>query len=186
MIPMKRTAAAAMLLCAVSVAAAQQAPAPAAAKDRLATMVAEWERAKLGTQEYIEAMPEEHIGFKPTPEIRSFAEQYLHIANGNYMFGSRSSGAKNPQEGQNLEKMEELLKSKAALRQAVLASYDFVISAVKGMTEAQLDEEIEFFRMKMPRYLALTKGIEHHAHHRGQTTIYLRLKGITPPSERLF
>lgn len=182
---MKRLAAALMLFCALPLAA-QQAPAPEAPQDRLATLVAEWERAKLGTQEYLDAMPKEHIGFKPTPEIRSFAEQYLHIANGNYMFGSRATGRDNPRAGQDLEKMEELRQSKAALRAAVLASYDFVIAAVKGMNAAQLDEEIEFFRMKMPRYLALTKGIEHHAHHRGQTTIYLRLQGITPPSERLF
>jgi uncharacterized damage-inducible protein DinB len=181
---MKPAALALLLCCALSAAA--QTPAPAEPKDRLATMVAEWERARLGTLEYLDAMAEEHIGFKPTPEIRSFAEQYLHIANGNYMFASRATGAKNPHEGQNLEKREELLKSKAALREAVLASYDFVIAAVKGLSEAQLDEPVEVFRMKMPRYLALTKGIEHHAHHRGQTTIYLRLNGVTPPSERLF
>jgi uncharacterized damage-inducible protein DinB len=32
----------------------------------------------------------------------------------------------------------------------------------------------------------LAKAMERHAHHRGQTAIYLRLKGVKPPSERLF
>jgi uncharacterized damage-inducible protein DinB len=68
----------------------------------------------------------------------------------------------------------------------VMESYDFAINAIKGLTTAQLDETAQLFSMKMPRHLLLTKGIEHQAHHRGQTTIYLRLKGITPPSERLF
>jgi hypothetical protein len=42
----------------------------------------------LGAKEYIEAMPEDALGFKPTPEIRSFAEQMLHLAGGNYMFAA--------------------------------------------------------------------------------------------------
>ena len=48
-----------------------------------------------------------------------------------------------------------------------------------------LDETVDLFSMKMPRHLVLTKGLEHQAHHRGQTTIYLRLEGVSP-SERLF
>ncbi len=158
-------------------------------KDRAAILVAEWSRAKLGVQEYIEAMPEDGIGFKPTPAIRSFAEQMLHLAGGNYMFGSVAAGKENPWDftkGKDPEKVDDFKKSKAALLKFVMESYDFAINAVKGLTSSQLDETVQFFSMKMPRHLVLTKGIEHQAHHRGQTTIYLRLKGITPPSERLF
>ena len=36
------------------------------------------------------------------------------------------------------------------------------------------------------RFALLIKAIEHQAHHRGQTTIYIRLQGIRPPQERLF
>jgi uncharacterized damage-inducible protein DinB len=32
----------------------------------------------------------------------------------------------------------------------------------------------------------LMKAFEHQTHHRGQTTIYLRLAGVRPPGERLF
>lgn len=158
-------------------------------KDRNAILVSEWSRARLGVKEYIEAMPEEHIGFKPTPEIRSFAEQMLHLAGGNYMFGSVVAGKENPWDftkGKDPVNVPELKQTKAALLKFVMESYDFVIDAVKGLNAAQLDEVVQLFNMKMPRHLLLAKGIEHQAHHRGQTTIYLRLKGITPPSERLF
>jgi len=30
------------------------------------------------------------------------------------------------------------------------------------------------------------KAFEHQTHHRGQTTIYIRLVGLKPPGERLF
>jgi uncharacterized damage-inducible protein DinB len=160
-----------------------------APKDRAAILVAEWTRAKLGVQEYIEAMPESGIGFKPTPEVRSFAEQMLHLAGGNYMFGAVAAGKENPWDftkGKDPVNVAEFKQSKAALLKFVMESYDFAINAVKGLTTSQLDDTVQFFSMKMPRHLVLTKGIEHQAHHRGQTTIYLRLKGVTPPSERLF
>ncbi len=158
-------------------------------KDRATILVAEWTRARLGVKEYIEAMPEDAIGFKPTPEIRSFAEQMLHLAGGNYMFAAVASGKENPWDftkGKDPVNVPEFKASKAALLKFVMESYDFAIDAVKGLTSAQLDEVVQLFNMKMPRHMLLAKGIEHAAHHRGQTTIYLRLKGITPPSERLF
>lgn len=36
------------------------------------------------------------------------------------------------------------------------------------------------------RAVGIGKAFEHQTHHRGQTTVYLRLKGITPPAEKLF
>ncbi|MGH9842650.1 MAG: DinB family protein, partial [Blastocatellia bacterium] len=43
-----------------------------------------WKRAKKWTLEYVDAMPENAINFKPVPEVRSFAEQMLHLAFWNY------------------------------------------------------------------------------------------------------
>jgi uncharacterized damage-inducible protein DinB len=174
-----------VIVCCLASRAQQPASPPS---DPISLLASEWARAKLGTQEYIDAMPEDAIGFKPTPEIRSFAEQMLHIAGSLYMFSSSLSGKENPYDPKtrNIEKIEEFRKSKAALRKAVLESYDYMIQTVKSLEPARLHEPAELFRMKMPRHLMLAKALEHHAHHRGHTTIYLRLKGITPPSERLF
>jgi len=178
-------AAASMLLTPLAHAQA----AASAAPDRVKTAAAEWKRARLGIQEYIDAMPEEGIAFKPTPEIRSFAEQMVHISATNYAFGAAVSGQENPYDaakGKNAEKMPELWASKAALRQFVLGSYDFLIQGVEKLNAGDLDNQVQFFNLKMTRSLMLAKALEHHAHHRGQTAIYLRLKGVTPPSERLF
>lgn len=32
----------------------------------------------------------------------------------------------------------------------------------------------------------MTKTFEHQTHHRGQTTVYLRMSEITPPQEKLY
>jgi uncharacterized damage-inducible protein DinB len=156
-----------------------------AAADPFATKVADWTRARDYTKEYLDAMPEDGLGFKPTPDIRSFAEQMLHLANANFAFASTATGAANPQQGKNLEKMDEF-KTKAALTKIVMESYDFVINAIKGFDVKKMDEKVKFFNFEMTRAAAFDKGFEHQTHHRGQTTIYLRLKGVKPPQEKLF
>jgi uncharacterized damage-inducible protein DinB len=165
--------------------AAQPAAKPAETNP-ITLMVADWTRARDYTKEYLDAMPEEGVGFKPTPDIRSFAEQMLHLANANFGFAANATGVANPQQGKNLEKMDEY-KTKAALTKIVMESYDFVINSVKGMDVKKMDEPVKLFgRFDMTRATALDKGFEHQTHHRGQTTIYLRLKGVTPPGEKLF
>ncbi len=42
-------------------------------------MVKEWERAKAYTKEYLEAMPADKYGMKPTADMRSFAGQMMHM-----------------------------------------------------------------------------------------------------------
>lgn len=153
--------------------------------DPIALIVQEWERAKLGAQDYIDMMPEDHIGFRPVPEILSFAGQFLHIADANVMFASGAYGTAVPSHGVHSENKPELL-SKSAMRAFALASYDTIIDGLKTLKPEALDEEVQFFKFTMPRHLLLAKALEHHAHHRGQTAIYFRLQGIKPPSERLF
>ena len=55
-------------------------------------LVKEFQRAKNYTKAYLDAMPEDGYGFKPTPEIRSFAQQMGHLADANYFFASTASG----------------------------------------------------------------------------------------------
>jgi uncharacterized damage-inducible protein DinB len=157
--------------------------------DRVNSLIQEWIRARNGAQDYIDAMPEDGIGFKPTPEIYSFAEQWFHVAEAAYVFASVVSGLENPNaksEGEESEKMNEAMQSKAALLKFVIGSYDFMIEAVRTLDDDSLDETVKFFKWELPRSVLLAKAMEHHAHHRGQTAIYLRLKGLKPPSERLF
>lgn len=148
-------------------------------------IIEDWKRAKEYTKEYLDAMPEDGINFKPTPEIRSFAEQMLHIANANYGFSAAASGKANPNEGKDLEKMQEF-KTKAGLTKAVMDSYDFVISSLQATPDDRMAEKVKFFKWEIERGNAFQKAFEHQTHHRGQTTVYLRLKGVTPPQEKLF
>jgi uncharacterized damage-inducible protein DinB len=153
-------------------------------------MVAEWQRAKTYTKAYLDAMPEDGYGFKPTPETRSFAQQMLHISDANYIFATVASDKPNPAgETAAAHNVNEKTVSptKEAVTRAVMDSYDWVISTLQNMTPDQLQETTKFGRHdNITRSALFGKAFEHQTHQRGQTTIYLRLKGVTPPAEQLF
>ena len=71
-----------------------------------ANMVVNWERAKAYTKEYIDAMPDEAINFKPMPDIRSFSEQMLHMSQGTIGMITSGTGAEPIFPEKVLEKMD--------------------------------------------------------------------------------
>ena len=148
-------------------------------------MVKDWERAKAYTLEYLEAMPADKYNLKPTPEMRSFAQQMLHLTDGNYGFASAATGVASPVGMGASEKSED--QSKENVTKLVSDGYDFVINSLKTMTPEKLKENTTLFgRFEMSKGKALEKCFEHQTHHRGQTTVYLRMGGVTPPQEKLF
>lgn len=157
----------------------------ASAQDTNEDIAKEWERAKAYTKDYLDAMPDAKYSIKPTPEMRSFADQALHIADANYGLVAAATGVKGPYQFGDLEKTTD--KSKATVTDEVMDSYDWVINTVRKMTPEQLNEHIKLFdKFELSRRMALAKGFEHQTHHRGQTTVYLRMAGVKPPEERLF
>jgi len=147
-------------------------------------IVKEWERAKAYTKEYLDAMPEAGYSLKPTPEMRSFAEQMLHLTDANYGFAAAATGG--TPTVKDLEKTTTD-KSKANVTKLVMDGYDFLIDNVKKLNAASLSETVKVFgRFDMTRKVALEKVFEHQTHHRGQTTVYIRLAKGTPPQEKLF
>jgi uncharacterized damage-inducible protein DinB len=156
-----------------------------AAAEELKQMIADWERAKLYTQEYLNASTDDAVNFKPTAEMRTFGHQMLHLAEANYALTSTATGKVTTTTFGSLEKSDKY-KTKADVSKAVMDSYDFVITALKEMDGAKMGDMVKVFNFDMTRAVAMSKLFEHQTHHRGQTTVYLRLKGITPPNEKLF
>lgn len=147
-------------------------------------MIKEWERAKAYTQDFLNAMPDSGYAFKPTPEMRSFAQQMLHLTDVNYTFAAQATGEKSPVEG--LEKSTSDL-SKVSVSKIVLDGYDFVIKSIKKMKPEQLKESIKLFgRFDLTRAGVFEKAFEHQTHQRGQEVVYLRLIGVKAPQEKLF
>jgi len=97
-------------------------------------IVAAWERARAYTKEYLDAATQEVYEFRPTPEIRSFAEQMQHLAVDNYKIVQLASAKVTSISGyKDVENIP--LKTKAEVTQAVLESYDFAIATIKSIDD---------------------------------------------------
>ena len=146
--------------------------------------VKDWERAKSYTLDYLNTMPADKYSFKAVDSIRSFAQQMLHLASGNIFLISTASGDKVPFP-RNLEQ-SPTAQTKDSVVSYVTQSYDFAISSLKNFDPAKFGELVGGEKNKATRFAFFLKAFEHQTHHRGQTTIYIRLLGIRPPNERLF
>ncbi len=150
-------------------------------------MVKDWERGKSYTIEYLNTMPADKYGFKAVDSLRSFAQQMLHLAAGNILLMSNATGGQPlPWMRSNIEN-SRTAQNKDSVMYYINASYDYCIDAVKNFDAAKWGENVRMFNaFDMTRFALMNKVFEHQTHHRGQTTIYIRLLGIRPPQERLF
>lgn len=147
--------------------------------------IKDWERARSYTLDYLNTMPADKYSFKAVDSIRSFAQQMLHLAGDNFFFLSIATGASFPASMRETENRPGA-QSKDSVVYFVTLSYDFAIQSIKDLDPSKYGELVSRGNRKETRYAWLLKGFEHQTHHRGQTTIYIRLQGIRPPNERLF
>jgi uncharacterized damage-inducible protein DinB len=146
--------------------------------------IGDWQRARDYTREYLDAMPADRYSFRPTDSTRTFALQMLHLARMNFMMISFGTGEKSSRMSQNIEKNPALLVPDS-VKAIVLESYDFAINAIHKIEPRQLLERSKVGPFDLYRFDWIMKAFEHQTHHRGQTTVYLRLCGVVPPEEKL-
>ncbi|HLX90393.1 MAG TPA: DinB family protein [Puia sp.] len=149
-------------------------------------MVKEWERAKSYTVDYLNTMPADKYSFKPVDSIRSFAQQMLHLAEANCFLMNNATDISTPSWAKSDLEHSPGAQNKDSVMYYVTASYDYCRDAVKNTDLNKWGESKKIFGFENTRFGMMMKTFEHQTHHRGQTTIYIRLQGIRPPQERLF
>lgn len=161
--------------------------AQALSNDDLKTMIAnDWVRAKAYTGEYLNTMPADKYSFKANDSTRSFAQQMLHLAMANtFLMATATDQQPLPWASFDLEK-RTTAQSKDSVVYYVNASYDFCLNAAKNSDPGKWKDKVTLFGFETTKFGLLQKVFEHQTHHRGQTTIYIRLNGIKPPEEKLF
>jgi uncharacterized damage-inducible protein DinB len=127
-----------------------------------------------------EKMPDEHYAFRPTPEVRTFAELLGHIVDGHYLVCSMSLGEKSP--NAEMQYHEKNTHTKAALVRALTESAEYCDRAHAQLSAAKGAEMIDWFGAKHPRVTTLFFNTGHDWESYGTLVAYMRLKGIVPPS----
>ena len=156
-------------------------------EDIKSQMIKDWERAKAYTIDYLNTMPANKYSFKAHDSIRSFAQQMLHLATANVFLMLTASDTPPPNWLNFTMERRASAQPKDSVAYYVTASYDYAINALKNSDISKWGEKKKVFdRFDETRFAIMNKAFEHQNHHRGQTTIYIRLQGIPPPQERLF
>jgi uncharacterized damage-inducible protein DinB len=123
------------------------------------------------------AMPADQYGFRPHPDSMDFGQLMSHIATTNYQFCAGLKDAAPPALPSHTEK--------DAVVKFLGDSFDYCSAVIPNLSEEQLNKAHDSPDGHLPGREILLAMYIHVAHHRGQAEIYLRDKGITPPSYRI-
>jgi uncharacterized damage-inducible protein DinB len=126
----------------------------------------------------VDRMPEEHFPYQPAPEVRSFAESVAHVADAQTRNCSLVSGAGS----KTLDAGKK--KTKAELQAALKESFAICDAAFAALTDSRAREMVTMGQsgFKLSKLSLLVSMISHSNEQHGYMAVYLRLKGIVPPS----
>lgn len=122
-----------------------------------------------------EKMPEEHYAFKATPDVRTFGQLIGHVADSQARTCSTVNG-----EVKNLGASAKT--AKAELVAALKESFALCDKAFDALTDAKALEMIQMGQRQSTRLGALVRTVSHSNEEYGYMAVYMRLKGIVPPS----
>jgi len=122
-----------------------------------------------------EKMPEDAYSFKPTPEMQTFGERMMHIAN---QIRTCSNIKGEP-------KQAAAATAKADIVNALKASFDACDGAWDSMTDATATEMMAGRGGRggsTSKLGTLIRNTNHDSEMYGYISVYMRLKGVVPPS----
>jgi uncharacterized damage-inducible protein DinB len=124
-----------------------------------------------------EKVPDDLYSFRATPEVRSMAELFGHVADALFSMCSTAAGAKPPRSG-----IEKSVTGKPALVAALKEGIAYCNTVFDGMTDQKGTETVPFYFGPSPRLSVLYFTVTHTYEHYGNLVTYMRLKNIVPPS----
>jgi len=120
-------------------------------------------------------MPDAGYAFKATPDVGTFGSRVAHVADAQTMICSAVKG--------EARKADTAGKtSKADLMAALKASFDYCDGAYGSLTDATATQMVKIFGQPQSKLSALWGNLAHDSELYGYMAVYLRLKGLVPPS----
>ena len=125
-----------------------------------------------------EKMPEESYGFKPSPDVRTFAQQVAHVADDQYNLCGPARGETRKAAYTDIE---DRLSKKADLVPALKAAFAYCDGAFDALTDSSGAEPAAGGKGRN-KFSMLNWNLWHTWEHYGNVVAYLRMKGLVPPS----
>ena len=128
--------------------------------------------------EAAEKMPETNYGFRPTPEIRPFGQLVAHAALTQFGTCSLLKGEPSPRK----DEKEDAPRTRAEAIALLKASTEYCDPLVTPLTDTTMPEMVKAKDMQVAKGLLPASLISHGQEMYGTMAVYLRLKGIVPPT----
>jgi len=146
--------------------------APAADPTLRDVLLAQWSDIGGKVVKLAEEFPEDKYDYRPTPQVRTFADQLRHVAFWN-MFVEKTA------RGEKIDgSINELAKAEYPTKATIVAA----LKKTLADATAELKKESAAPAPKRSRlWITFT---EHTGEHYGQMVVYYRLNGIVPPASR--
>lgn len=126
-----------------------------------------------------EAIPADKYTWRPSPDVRTIAEVFLHASAANYNL-YRLVGTPMPS-GVDTKTMEQSTTDKAKVIATLKASYAHAKGAIRAMSDADLEKTMNWNGGKITERGVLLFIVQHIAQHLGQQIAYARSIGVAPP-----
>ncbi len=123
-------------------------------------------------------MPEADYQFKPTADVRTFARVVNHVTEAQL----KTCGAANGTAASDMPKVPAETADKAAIIEALKLSFAACDKAFAATTDANLTETYDVFNSKRSRVGIMWGTVAHDDEQYATLALYLRLKGLVPPS----
>jgi len=176
---------------ALSAALAAQTPSPVAGPPTLLSvagqMQSQYNVVKSNLTKLADKMPDDAYAFKPVNETRTFAQGVAHTAAANFGMCANLTGKPNPKAGVDLEKTAT---TKADAQQALRESFAFCDEYMTHLSAETLAATYtgtsvrgtERTPIQVERGGLAGNLIAHNNEMYGYLAVYLRMKGLVPPS----
>jgi uncharacterized damage-inducible protein DinB len=126
-----------------------------------------------------EAIPGEKYTWRPSPDVRSFAEVFTHVSAAN--FNLYKLVGTPPPAGFDVKGFEKSTTDKTKVIATLRESFGHAKKAIAAMSDADLEKSLDWFGGKNTQRRILLFIVRHASEHLGQSTAYARFAGITPP-----
>ena len=173
-----------LMFACVLMASTAQAQAPAAQGGGQKVPLSEglrrsYNTIKLNLTEAAQKFDAANYNYTPSPDIRGFGAQLAHVANSQFNACAAAKGEANPHQGSNLEKTKT---TRADIIQALADSFAFCDPAFANLTDQSALDLVRQGQNEVARGSVLANLIAHGNEEYGIMTVYIRTKGMVPPS----
>ncbi|MEL7424600.1 MAG: DinB family protein [Bacteroidota bacterium] len=138
-------------------------------------MITKWRGHKNYLLKVVERMPEADFDYQPIETVKSFRSQVSHITSWLRTHSKLITG-------NDLGRLAT--KDREGLLAAIAEFFDLFLDYLKQSEDSDWQEVVDVWYGKSTKHRILSVMDNHLAHHRGQMIVYLRLRGIEPPSYR--